>query len=54
MMAWPQIIVASLLVLLVVCALVLDGQPRGPWRFPDAVLSAGVWAMLLHAGGFWE
>ena len=54
MMAWPQITVASILALHLVCALALHGQPRGPWQFSDAALSAALWALLLLAGGFWK
>lgn len=53
-MGWPQWVIAGMLLLNVIMSFALDGQSRGPWSFSGAALSAALFALLLHAGGFWK
>ncbi len=54
-MGWPQWTIAVILFLNVIMSLALDGKPRrGHWSFSGTTLSVAVFALLLHAGGFWR
>lgn len=53
-MGWAQWVLATIFVLEIVGAFFLHGHPRPPISFGTKVMETAVFALLLHAGGFWK
>ena len=51
---WPQITFAVLIVIRVIVASVIDGDPRkGKHSFAITFTSILIWAVVSYFGGFW-
>jgi len=54
-MSWQQITMMVYIALMLVCGMIVNGQPRtGKHSFVDVFLSMALLFIILYTGGFWD